>query len=189
MARYSRYLLLSLALVVACGSPPAVSRDTATNVDAAASTVDTESSTLGARPTGSSSPSTTPDSDTTTDSTSPPSRAQGEVPPDLLEGIIVHAAGLLGVPVEELDIARAVEVEWPDGAWGCPKPGMAYAQALVRGYWIELRLGDLTLDYRTDDEGRFRLCGMEGIAPPSLQPPVGGEHTETTGFVIIGGDS
>ncbi len=188
MARYSRYLLLSLALLVACGSSPAVSRDGATEVAAGSTTVGAESSTR-AEPTGSSSAPTTPESDTTTDSTSPRSRAQGEVPPDLLEGIIAHAASLLGVSAEELDIARAGEAEWPDGAWGCPEPGVVYTQALVRGYWIELQLGDLTLDYRTDGEGRFRLCGMDGTAPPSLQPPVGGEHTETTGFVTIGGDS
>jgi hypothetical protein len=97
----------------------------------------------------------------------------------LLEAVTVQAAGEFAVPVDELQIIGAEAVDWPDGAWGCPEAGMVYTQALVQGYRVELQLGDLTLDYRGDGQGRFRLCGIGGIAPPSVQPPAGGEHTES----------
>ncbi|MGH8928318.1 MAG: hypothetical protein ACRDWH_08210, partial [Acidimicrobiia bacterium] len=113
----------------------------------------------------------------------------GAVPPELLAGITAHASDMLAVPSNDLDITRAEAVEWLDGSWGCPQPGQVYTQSLVRGYWVEIQIGDLALDYRTDTEGAFRLCGVDGIAPPSLLPPAGGEQTETTGFVVIGGDS
>lgn len=176
MARYSRYRMLCLALVMACGHAPSVAGDTGPNVDAPATTVGMVSSPLDVE--SPNSPSETPDLDAPAHPVLPAAGPQGEVPPDLLEGVIVQAADELGLPVEQLQIVRAEAVDWPDGAWGCPEPGMVYTPALVRGYLVELQLGDMTLDYRADGAGRFRLCGIEGIAPPPLQPPVGGEHTE-----------
>jgi hypothetical protein len=33
-------------------------------------------------------------------------------------------------------VVQAEAVTWPDGALGCPEPGIVYTQALVPGYWV-----------------------------------------------------
>jgi len=179
LARFSICGMLCLALVIACGPTPSGPRDTGPKVDASPEPVGMVSAPLAEGPRGPSSLPDSPEPDAPTDPISPATRTQGGVPPEFLEVLIVQAAGELGVPVEELQIVRAEGVDWPDGAWGCPEAGMVYTRTLVPGYWVELQLGDLTLDYRADGDGRFRRCGLGGIAPPSWQPPVGGEHTES----------
>ena len=69
-------------------------------------------------------------------------------------------AGRLGVPVENVHVVRVEEGYWPDTSLGCPEPGMAYAQVLVRGRRVVLEANNRTYEYHTDDAftGRFVLC-------------------------------
>ncbi len=45
----------------------------------------------------------------------------------------------LGLEVEAIEVSKANEIEWNDGALGCPEEGMDYSQALVPGYVVVLR--------------------------------------------------
>lgn len=47
-----------------------------------------------------------------------------------------YLAGKLGVGANELTLVRSSATEWSDGSLGCPRPGMAYTQAIVPGYEI-----------------------------------------------------
>ena len=74
----------------------------------------------------------------------------------------------------QLSVALAEAVTWPDGSLGCPQPGRAYTQALVRGYRIQIVAGDRTLEYHASLRGTPFLCPVERIQPPtacSPQPP------------------
>jgi hypothetical protein len=54
-----------------------------------------------------------------------------------------------------IGVIAAHELTWPDGSLGCPEPGMAYTQALVEGYRIELVAGTDAYEYH----------GARGTAP------------------------
>jgi hypothetical protein len=64
----------------------------------------------------------------------------------------------------------AEAVTWPDGSLGCPQPGRAYTQALVRGYRIQIVAGDRTLEYHASLRGVPFLCPPERIQPPTTDP-------------------
>jgi hypothetical protein len=89
----------------------------------------------------------------------------GEVPADLLGGILADAIDRTGVPESEIEIARAEEMTWPDGALGCPEPGQVYTQALVDGFQVVVEAAGERLDYRATANGSFRLC--EGGGRPA----------------------
>ena len=66
---------------------------------------------------------------------------EDEDPADLREftdQAIAAAATERGVAEEEIEVVRAEEVEWPDGARGCPEEGELYTQAIVPGYLVVL---------------------------------------------------
>lgn len=89
------------------------------------------------------------------------------LPPGLVDEILKDAEELSGVPKSDLEIVRADEVTWPDGSLGCPEPGFSYTQALVEGYDIDVRAGEILLDYRATSGGNFRLCpGLSVPDPP-----------------------
>ena len=78
-----------------------------------------------------------------------------------------QASDLSAVPVTELTVARAEAVTWPDGSLGCPEPGMMYTQVLVDGYWVVIRAGDETYDFRGTGT-TFRLCPPGRSQSPSV---------------------
>ena len=47
----------------------------------------------------------------------------------------------LQVPRDSVEIVRVERVTWPNGAAGCPRPGMVYTQALIDGYRVILAQG------------------------------------------------
>jgi hypothetical protein len=89
------------------------------------------------------------------------------LPGQVLEPILDHAARATGVERNGLEVIRAEAVTWPDGSLGCPQPGMMYIQVLVEGYWIVVRAGDEELDYRGRG-AEFRLCTLP---PGERRPP------------------
>jgi hypothetical protein len=83
------------------------------------------------------------------------------VPAEILAAIVADAAGD-EVPARAVEVVSAESVRWNDGSLGCPEPGRSYTQALVDGYRVIVRVGDLELDYRVNGRGRFRICRRGG---------------------------
>jgi hypothetical protein len=71
------------------------------------------------------------------------------VSPDLAAEVDAAMADLASrLPDDTLiGVIAAHELTWPDGSLGCPEPGMAYTQALVPGYRIELTAGTDVYQY------------------------------------------
>jgi hypothetical protein len=65
---------------------------------------------------------------------------------------------------EPVRVVLAREETFPDGALGCPQPGMSYSQALVEGYRVVLARGDREWLYTAGPDGVPSLCesGPEG---------------------------
>jgi len=110
---------------------------------------------------------TTPSETPAPTSTPQKSGVESQVPEAILNSILNEASKLAGVPARQLVIVRAEAVVWNDGSLGCPEPGMAYTQALIKGYWVLIKAGEQTYDFRVDRGGSFRLC-PEGRGHPPL---------------------
>lgn len=67
-------------------------------------------------------------------------------------------AGRVDAESGTIEVVRAERITWPDGSLGCPRPGMLYTQALVRGYFIQLRAGDRHWNYHGGRGGPPQLC-------------------------------
>ena len=66
-------------------------------------------------------------------------------------------------PTEQMDAIRAdLEARGVAGSVGCPQPGAQYTQALVDGWWILVKVGDTTYDYRFGDSSSPMLCENGG---------------------------
>ena len=93
----------------------------------------------------------------------------GEVPADLLQSVIADLARQEGLAAADIEVERAEQAIWPDGALGCPRPDELYTHAEVPGYWIQLRAAGKQYDYRASARGQFRRCGN----PFKRRAPVG----------------
>jgi len=60
---------------------------------------------------------------------------------------IADAAERTSVPASDIEVVEFAMVTWPDGAIGCPEPGVVYTQALVDGYRIVLDADGTLLTY------------------------------------------
>lgn len=76
----------------------------------------------------------------------------------LIEAAARDLSAATDVPMDEIRLVSAVSVTWPDGALGCPEPGMGYTQALVDGLLITLSAGGKEFTYHTDGATAFVLC-------------------------------
>lgn len=61
----------------------------------------------------------------------------------------------------------AEDVTWGDGSLGCPRPGMAYTQALVPGWRVVVRVAGRDVVYHASRRGQWLLCPMGRAAPPA----------------------
>ena len=75
-------------------------------------------------------------------------------------------AGRLGAAATGIEIVRAERVTCPDGSLGCPRPGLLYTQALVRGCFIQLRAAGRHWNYHGGRAGPPRLCESPGELLP-----------------------
>jgi len=75
-------------------------------------------------------------------------------------------AGHLGLEIDSIEVAEARRVTWPDGAMGCPEPGMHYTMALVDGYLIRLIAGGKPFAYHAGHDGQPFLCPAERSRAP-----------------------
>lgn len=71
-----------------------------------------------------------------------------EIPQEVMESILADLETRLGEKPANVEVLRSEPVTWSDGSLGCPEPGVFYTQALVEGYWVELKVGEATYDYR-----------------------------------------
>lgn len=67
-------------------------------------------------------------------------------------------AGRLSMPADSITVVAATAVTWPDGALGCPQPGMSYTQVPVDGSMIVLRAGDKDYGYHAGGPKAPFLC-------------------------------
>ena len=65
----------------------------------------------------------------------------------MVESAAADLAVRLGVTANEISVAVAQLVVWPDGALGCPTPGMAYTQVQTDGARIVLVHGSSSYSY------------------------------------------
>ena len=92
---------------------------------------------------------------------------ENRVPKEILEPILKEAAAKARVSREQLTVVRAEPALWNDGSLGCPQQGLMYTQALVNGYWVMIKTGGQTYDFRVDSRGSFILCPPGQGRPPS----------------------
>jgi hypothetical protein len=85
-----------------------------------------------------------------------------------VQAAVADMAERADVPVDEVTVAGYADVTWPDGAIGCPQPGMMYTQALVPGHQLVLQVGDTLASYHAAEGKDFAYCA-------SPQPPLPGD--------------
>jgi hypothetical protein len=85
----------------------------------------------------------------------------------MLAAALDDAARRTGVARADLRVVSAEAVTWPDGAIGCPQPGMMYTQALVPGYRVVLQAGAERLHYHAGRDGQPRFCPAGNVQPPA----------------------
>jgi hypothetical protein len=81
-----------------------------------------------------------------------------EVPGALLDKMRAQLATEQGVSAGDIKVISAQSVNWPNGALGCPKPGMMYTQAIVPGYRVELEAGGKRFTYHASTRGAVKRC-------------------------------
>ena len=78
--------------------------------------------------------------------------------PDVVRLAIEALAGELGVPREQITVARFEARDWPDTALGCPQPGRAYLQVVTPGYRVFLVAGGREYEYHTNRTNMVTRC-------------------------------
>lgn len=63
-----------------------------------------------------------------------------------------------GLSLDQITLVSDEAVTWPDGALGCPQPGMVYMQVLVDGSRIVLEAGGKSYEYHSGDQRGAFLC-------------------------------
>lgn len=98
--------------------------------------------------------------------TVPPSAAPvtGEVPAAVLDAVRARLGADTGLDPSAAVVTVAEDVQWNDGALGCPEPGVMYTQAIEPGYRVVFVLDGVEYDYRVATRSStIRLC--EGVGP------------------------
>lgn len=86
----------------------------------------------------------------------PPTEPAASDLPGVREAIAAEAQRQ-GVSTDEVEVVSHADVVWSDGSVGCPQPGMMYAQALVPGRLLVLKVGDELASYHSAGAG-FSYC-------------------------------
>ena len=93
----------------------------------------------------------------------------------MVDAAIADLSERLSVDSHAITVALVESVTWPDGAVGCPLPGMSYTQALVDGVRIELTLDGESYWYHQGGSDSVRYCEEpEGDEPGSSSRGVPG---------------
>ncbi len=119
--------------------------------------------------------SPTPSGEPSDDGGTAPSDAPGEDPTfptggideETIAALLAAAAAEANVDLDEIRVVTAEQVTWPNGAIGCPEPGMGYTEALVPGYRVVLEIDGEELNFHASEGGEFFFCD-------DPEPPVEG---------------
>ena len=91
----------------------------------------------------------------------------------IVQMAIRDMAARLEVAEGEIEVVEVRDVQWPDGALGCPEEGKMYTQALVDGTQVLLGADERIYDYHAGADGEPFLCssdekdgGYEFLPPP-----------------------
>lgn len=92
---------------------------------------------------------------------------------DIVEAAITDLAERLDIPEGDVEVTDVRDVQWPDGALGCPEEGKVYTQAVVDGTQVLLGANDRIYDYHAGSDGEPFLCpsderdgGYDFVPPP-----------------------
>ena len=87
-------------------------------------------------------------------------------PVDPLQHQIDSAKSILAAraqtATQQINVISAENVIWPNGAAGCPRPGVNYTQALVPGYKLVLELDGREFHYHGVNGGEPFYCAKPG---------------------------
>ena len=99
---------------------------------------------------------------------SQPAPLEGSQPmPPQVNEAINNLAATLNVTADEIEVVSVEMVVWPDGTYGCPKPGMMYTQVLQDGLRIRLAAGGVVYQYHSGGGRTPFLCNDPAKpAPP-----------------------
>ena len=94
------------------------------------------------------------------------------MPPDAaLQGMVAQAredlSDRLSIAVDQISLAEAEAIRWPDASLGCPEPGKMYAQVVTPGYRIVLEAQGGSYEYHADLEQRVICCEPQQVRPVS----------------------
>lgn len=76
----------------------------------------------------------------------------------LIERAKEDMAERLSIPINNIILMEARGVIWSDASFGCPQPGMMYAQVLKPGYLIKLKYDNQEFEYHAGKGGSLRYC-------------------------------
>jgi len=82
-----------------------------------------------------------------------------DAPPDVIAKATADLAQRLSVTPEQVALAAAWPMQWPDTSLGVREPGKAYAQVIVPGQSIVLRAADHLYAYHAADRGTVVFAG------------------------------
>jgi len=88
---------------------------------------------------------------------------------NLVEKAKEDLAQRFSIPVIQINLIEAVEVEWSDSSLGCPQPDMFYLQVIMPGYRIQLESGGNMYEYHSNRDTYVIYC--ENSISPNLPNP------------------
>ena len=83
-------------------------------------------------------------------------------------------AGSTGAGIDTMEVADFEEVVWPDASYGCPEPGMMYAQGTQPGYRLVLAVGDERFTFHGGPEKTPFQCMPAGLQNGSFTAELNG---------------
>ena len=90
-------------------------------------------------------------------------------PENLIEKAKEDLAQRLAVPITQISLVEATEVEWSDSSLGCPQPDMFYLQVITPGYLILLEANGAQYEYHSNRDAYVIYC--ENTNPPLPPKP------------------
>jgi hypothetical protein len=87
---------------------------------------------------------------------------------NLIEKAKDDLAQRLSIPITQINLIEALEVEWSDSSLGCPQPDMFYTQVITPGYRILLEANARVYEYHSNRDTYVIYCENSN---PLISPP------------------
>ena len=173
--------LFGLLLAVAAGCAPVVPPETGTPATAGAGNVvvpSEETATATAAVMGTYTPIAVVTGTVTVGTLpSPPTTVPELLGLPQVEQAKADLAVRLNAPPDDIAVVTVQAVTWPDGSFGCPQPGMVYAQVLQEGLFVQLQHAGQVYNYHSGGAQPPFLC--EQSFPTDKSTPIFGEDMPT----------